>query len=155
MLPTGLCGEGSLPTGLPQTLRVLCPSVLPVWFQGSPRQAFPLLRPPLWPVPFALPLWPDLLTKAFCVEVSSACYGNRRLTGDRAAEGKGERGGPQSSDPEQMVKKNNSLFASLGVPVQSGSQEFACTQVHVRVWVTPFLLEVLRPGGDSGCCLPS
>lgn len=62
-------------TGLPQTPRVLHPSFVPMWLQGTFRRAFPLLRPPLWPVPFApsLLLRPDLLTKAFCEEVSAAC----------------------------------------------------------------------------------
>lgn len=84
--------------------------------------------------------------------------------GDRAEEGEGG-GGAQPSEQEQMVKKNMGLFASLGVWFQykmevsqvSGVCSHTSTRgsVCVGVWVTPSMLEVLRPVGDSGCCLPS
>lgn len=81
--------------------------------------------------------------------------------GDGAAEGKGE-GEWQPSKPEQMAKKR-SLFASPGASGSSTRWEllqswvFAYIQAHMGmcVWVTPFLLEVLGPAGDPGCCLPS
>lgn len=56
----------------------------------------------------ALPLWPDLLTKAFCVRPARPGCGGRSLVGDKASEGKGD-GEAQPSEVEQMVKANTGL----------------------------------------------
>ena len=85
--------------------------------------------------------------------------------GDGAEEGKGEGGGPQPWELEQMeqMAKKRSLFASPGASGSSTRWEllrswvFAYTQAHMGmcVWVAPFLLEVLGSAGDPGCRLPS
>lgn len=82
---------------------------------------------------------------------------------DRAEEGRGEgRGGPQIRAGADGEEKHGLVCLSGGpVLVQDGSF-FALwsllTREHmwesVGVGDTPFLLEVLRPDGDSGC-LPS
>lgn len=84
------CGPGFVGRASHRPPAVCAPPSLSLCGFKAPSQECPLLpRSPLWPVPFAPtpPLWRDLLTEAFCAEVS----GGTRLRSQRPHGGQGGR----------------------------------------------------------------